>query len=71
MKIYRDFFLFVLGSLVSFVPYDANVKRELKEYATRLTLLVERLQEDLSERNTYNNHRSVRDKSKKIVTRVV
>ncbi|UJR38119.1 hypothetical protein I4U23_030798 [Adineta vaga] len=57
------------GSLVSFVPYDTNVKRELKEYSTRLKLLVDKLQEDLSERNTYNNHRSVREKLATIVRR--
>ena len=61
-----SFFVFILGSIISYVPYDKNVKRELKEYSTRLTLLVDKLQADLSERNTYNNHRSVREKSKRI-----
>jgi hypothetical protein len=58
-------FFFILGSVISFAALDKNVKIELKEYASRLTALVEKLQDDLGERNTYNNHRTIRGKSKK------
>ncbi|CAF1087379.1 unnamed protein product [Adineta steineri] len=57
------------GAITSFVTYDTNVKRELKEYSLRLSLLVEKLQADLSERNIYNNHRTVRDKIATIIRR--
>ncbi|CAF3454505.1 unnamed protein product [Rotaria sp. Silwood1] len=52
------------GSVISYVTYDKNVKRELKEYSTRLHLLVDKLQADLGERNIHNNHRTVKGKSK-------
>jgi hypothetical protein len=55
----------VLGSVISYVIHDTNVKRELKEYSTRLKAIVEKLQADLGERNTHNNHRTVRGKSKR------
>ncbi|CAF4525118.1 unnamed protein product, partial [Rotaria socialis] len=55
---------FVLGSVVSYVTYDKNVKRELNEYSTRLSLLVDKLQADLAERNVQNSHYSLRGKSK-------
>ena len=55
-----------LGSVISStIQQDKVVKRELNEYSSRLTSLVERLQADLGERNTYNNHRTIRGKSKK------
>jgi hypothetical protein len=64
-KITLVFFFFILGSVISYIPHDKNVKRELKEYSTRLNLFVEKLQADLAERNTYNNHGTIRGKSKK------
>ncbi|CAF4724242.1 unnamed protein product [Rotaria sp. Silwood2] len=54
------------GSVISYVTYDKNVKRELKEYSTRLHLIVDKLQADLAERNIHNNHRTVKGKSKKL-----
>ncbi|CAF3295916.1 unnamed protein product [Rotaria socialis] len=55
---------FPTGSVVSYVTYDKNVKRELNEYSTRLSLLVDKLQADLAERNVQNSHYSLRGKSK-------
>ena len=57
------FFSKFLGSLVSFVVHDTNVRRELKEYSTRLQSIIDKLQADLAERNVYNNHRTIRGKS--------
>jgi len=59
-------FFFILGSTVSYASLDKNVKIELKEYSKRLASFVEKLQEDLGERNLLNNHRTIRGKSKKI-----
>lgn len=57
---------FVLGSVISYVTYDKNVNRQLKEYSARLSILIDKLEADLAERNAQNNHRSLRGKSKTI-----
>jgi hypothetical protein len=63
--VYIYIYFFILGSIISYVAYDANIKRELKEYSARLKVLVDKLQADLAERNTYNNHQSIKGKSKR------
>lgn len=58
--------MLLVGSIISStIQQDKTIKRELDEYSSRLTALVERLQADLGERNTYNNHRTIRGKRKK------
>ena len=60
----RIFFFFFLGSVISYIAQDKNIRRELDEYSKRLSLFVEKLQADLAERNSYNNHRTIKGKSK-------
>lgn len=64
IKINFLLFFSFLGSVISYIAQDKNIKRELDEYSKRLSLFVEKLQADLAERNIYNNHRTVRGKSK-------
>ncbi|CAF0918772.1 unnamed protein product [Rotaria sordida] len=57
------------GSVISYVTYDKNIKRELTEYSARLHVLVDKLEADLAERNIHNNHRTVRGKITTIIRR--
>jgi hypothetical protein len=61
----KTIIFFIIGSVISLAGLDKNVRTELKEYALRLGHLVDKLQDDLGERNTYNNHRTIRGKSRK------
>jgi hypothetical protein len=59
-------YIFYLGSMISYVVHDKNIRSQLNEYSERLTLLVDNLQSDLSENNTYKNPLSIHDTRKKI-----
>ena len=44
-------YIFYPGSVLSYVVHDKSIKKELHEYSKRLSLLIDNLQSDLSQRN--------------------
>jgi len=57
----------VLASTIVHLEKDKDIKRELEEYSTRLSLFIGQLQADLGERNRFNNHRTVKGKGMKMM----